>query len=199
MDNIAGLLAARLATPARVLYRQFVDGAWREFTAADVAQRAARWQAAFRREGLRPGDRIAIGLRNGVAWVALDLAALAARLVVVPLYVDDNADSQAYCASRQRCAARRRRDPAHGRCARPRRRRRRADPLPAAGGGRGPAPGRGLPAARRAGVRGGAGGDGHARDDLLHLGDRGAADGSHALARQHPRQCCGLPRDRHGA
>ena len=50
MDNIAGLLAARLTTPARVLYRQFVDGAWREFTAADVAQRAARWQAAFRRE-----------------------------------------------------------------------------------------------------------------------------------------------------
>ena len=99
MGNIADLLAARLATPARVLYRQFVDGAWREFTAADVAQRAARWQAAFRREGLRPGDRIAIGLRNGVAWVALDLAALAARLVVVPLYVDDNADSQAYCAA----------------------------------------------------------------------------------------------------
>jgi long-chain acyl-CoA synthetase len=99
MDNIADLLAARLATPARVLYRQFVDGAWREFTAAEVAQRAARWQGAFRREGLRPGDRIAIGLRNGIAWVALDLAALAARHVVVPLYVDDNADNQAYCVA----------------------------------------------------------------------------------------------------
>jgi long-chain acyl-CoA synthetase len=99
MGNIADLLAAQLATPARVLYRQFVDGVWREFTAAELAQRAARWQAAFRREGLRPGDRIAIGLRNGVAWVALDLAALAARLVVVPLYVDDNADNQAYCVA----------------------------------------------------------------------------------------------------
>jgi len=70
MDNIADLLAARLATPARVLYRQLVDDARREFTAAELARRAARWQAAFRREGLRPGDRIAIGLRNGVAWVA---------------------------------------------------------------------------------------------------------------------------------
>jgi long-chain acyl-CoA synthetase len=99
MGNIADLLTAQLATPARVLYRQFVDGAWHEFTAAELAQRAARWQAAFRREGLRPGDRIAIGLRNSVAWVALDLAALAARLVVVPLYVDDNADSQAYCVA----------------------------------------------------------------------------------------------------
>jgi len=99
MGNIADLLTAQLATPARVLYRQFVDGAWREISAAELAQRAARWQAAFRREGLRPGERIAIGLRNGVAWVALDLAALAARLVVVPLYVDDNADNQAYCAA----------------------------------------------------------------------------------------------------
>ncbi|HSD55034.1 MAG TPA: AMP-binding protein [Burkholderiales bacterium] len=99
MANIADLLTAQLATPSRALYRQFVDGAWRDFGAADVAQRAARWQAAFSRDGFRPGDRVAIGLRNGVVWVALDLAALAARLVVVPLYVDDNADNQAYCVA----------------------------------------------------------------------------------------------------
>jgi long-chain acyl-CoA synthetase len=97
MPNIADLLAAQLATPARVLYRQFADGAWRDVTAGEVAARAARWQATFRREGFGPGDRVAIGLRNGVAWVALDLAALGARLAVVPLYVDDNADNQAYC------------------------------------------------------------------------------------------------------
>jgi long-chain acyl-CoA synthetase len=97
MGNVADLLSVQLATPGRALYRQFADGAWRDFTAAEVAVRAARWQAAFRRESLRPGDRVAIGLRNGVAWVALDLAALASRLVVVPLYVDDNADNQAYC------------------------------------------------------------------------------------------------------
>lgn len=97
MPNIADLLSAQLATPARVLYRQFADDAWRDVTAGEVAGRAARWQAAFRREGLRPGDRVAIGLRNGVQWVALDLAALGARLAVVPLYVDDNADNQAYC------------------------------------------------------------------------------------------------------
>lgn len=99
MPNIADLLAAQLATPPRVLYRQFVDGAWRDFTAADVAARAARWQAAFRRDGLRAGERVAVALRSGVAWVALDLAALGARLVVVPLYVDDNADNQAYCVA----------------------------------------------------------------------------------------------------
>jgi long-chain acyl-CoA synthetase len=97
MSNIADLLGMQLAAPQRVLYRQFVDGTWRDYSAGEVAGRAARWQAAFRREGFRPGDRIAIALRNGVAWVALDLAALGARLAVVPLYVDDNADNQAYC------------------------------------------------------------------------------------------------------
>jgi long-chain acyl-CoA synthetase len=99
MANIAQLLAAQLATPERVLYRQFGDGAWRDYTSAELAAAAARWQAAFRREGFAAGDRIAIGLRNGIAWVALDQAALGVGLVVVPLYADDRPESQAYCAT----------------------------------------------------------------------------------------------------
>jgi long-chain acyl-CoA synthetase len=99
MANIASLLEAQLATPARALYRQFADGGWRDHTAADIAAAAARWQAAFRREGFAPGDRIAIGLRNGTGWVALDQAALGLGLVVVPLYADDRPDSQAYCVT----------------------------------------------------------------------------------------------------
>ena len=98
MANIAQLLAAQLATPERVLYRQFGDGAWREYTSAELGA-AARWQAAFRRDGFAPGDRIAIGLRNGIAWVALDQAALGFGLIVVPLYADDRPESQAYCAT----------------------------------------------------------------------------------------------------
>jgi len=96
MANIAALLTAQLATPGRTLYRQFTGGAWRDFTAAEIAAAASRWQAAFRREGFVAGDRVAIGLRNGVNWVALDLGALGAGLVVVPLYADDNPENQAY-------------------------------------------------------------------------------------------------------
>lgn len=99
MPNIADLLGAQLATPGRVLYRQFVDGAWRDYSAGDVAALAASWQAAFRRDAFAPGDRVAVGLRNGLAWVALDLAGLASGLAVVPLYVDDNAENQAYCVA----------------------------------------------------------------------------------------------------
>jgi long-chain acyl-CoA synthetase len=46
----------------------------------------AQWRAGLEREGLAAGDRVAIPLRNGVEWVCLDQAALAAGLRVVPLY-----------------------------------------------------------------------------------------------------------------
>jgi long-chain acyl-CoA synthetase len=64
-----------------------------------VAARIGRWQAAFRALGLAVGERVAICLRNGVEWVALDLAALGLGIVVVPLYVDDNPDNIAWCVA----------------------------------------------------------------------------------------------------
>ena len=97
--NIAELFAAHLREPARVLYRHHVLGAWRDVTVAEVAREIERWQAAFRRAGLARGERIALCARNGVAWAAIDLAALGMGLVVVPLYVDDNAQSVAWCVA----------------------------------------------------------------------------------------------------
>jgi long-chain acyl-CoA synthetase len=47
--------------------------------------------------GIEKGDRIAICLKNGVQWVAIDQAALGMGLVVVPLYVIDNAENIAWC------------------------------------------------------------------------------------------------------
>src|SRR5258706_4784897 len=97
MANIASLLKAQLATPGRALYRQFVDGAWRDVSAREIAAYAARWQAFVRAEGLQRGDRIALCLKNGIHWVAADQAALGLGLVVVPLYADDNPENVAWC------------------------------------------------------------------------------------------------------
>src|SRR5713101_7821337 len=97
MANIASLLKAQLATPERILYRQFVEGGWREFSAREIAAYAARWQAFLRAEGLAPGERVALSLKNGIHWVAADQGALGLGLVVVPLYVDDNAENVAWC------------------------------------------------------------------------------------------------------
>ena len=98
--NIAQLCSRGICRgPQHVLYRHFVDDAWRDVTVAEVAALARRWQAAFRRDGFAAGDRIAVCMRNGVNWVAIDLAALGMGLVVVPLYVDDNAENIAWCVA----------------------------------------------------------------------------------------------------
>lgn len=97
MANIASLLKAQLATPERILYRQFIEGGWRELSAREIAAYAARWQAFLRAEGFARGDRVALCLKNGIHWVAADLGALGLGLVVVPLYVDDNPENVAWC------------------------------------------------------------------------------------------------------
>ena len=100
--NLAHLLERSLAVPDRALYRHWSGRHWEDVTAAEIAERAACWQAAYRREGFAPGDRVALALRNGVEWVAIDQAALGLGLVVVPLYVDDNADNIAWCVEHSR-------------------------------------------------------------------------------------------------
>jgi len=97
--NIAQLFTRHLATPDKVLYRHHAAEGWQDVTAADVGREIARWQAAFRNAGLAPGERVAVCVRNGPTWVAVDLAALGMGLVVVPLYVDDNPDNIAWCAA----------------------------------------------------------------------------------------------------
>jgi len=97
MPNIAGLLKAQLATPERVLYRQHLEGGWRDISARAIAAYAARWQAYLRAQGFARGERIALCLKNGIHWVAADQAALGLGFVVVPLYVDDNPENVAWC------------------------------------------------------------------------------------------------------
>ena len=97
--SIAWSLAMRaLKDPVRRAYREFDPAreAWVDTTWLQAARQAARWQAAMRREGLQPGDRIAIMARNGCDWVLVDQAALGSGLVVVPLYREDRAENSLY-------------------------------------------------------------------------------------------------------
>lgn len=97
--SLAGLLAERIArSPQAVAYRNYDREAreWCDYSWARIGQEVARWQAGLRAEGLRPGDRVALVLRNSVEWVCFDQAALGLGLVTVPLYVDDRPDNVAY-------------------------------------------------------------------------------------------------------
>ncbi len=97
--NLAQYLDQYRTRSDRVLYTQWTGDRWKDYTAAEMLDLAARWQQAFRDQGFVPGDRVALCLKNGVHWVAADLAALGMGLVVVPLYVNDNAENIAWCAN----------------------------------------------------------------------------------------------------
>ena len=99
LGSLCGLFRARVAaSPDQLAYRQFDEAsdAWVSYTWAQVAAEVARWQAALVKEGLIPGDRVAVMLKNSVEWVIFDQAALALGLVTVPLYLDDRPESAAY-------------------------------------------------------------------------------------------------------
>jgi len=85
-------------TPTACAYRRFHfdDSCCDQKTWEEMQVLVSRWQEALRSEGLQPGDRVAIMLRNGFEWVAFDLAALGLGLVTVPLFVNDRPDNFAY-------------------------------------------------------------------------------------------------------
>ena len=97
--TLDGLFRERVTrTPELTAYRYFDDaaGVWRDHTWAAMREHVLRWVAGFERDGLNPGDRVAVWLRNSPEWVMFDIAALTLGLVVVPLYTQDRADNIAY-------------------------------------------------------------------------------------------------------
>ena len=105
--TLDGLFRERVKrTPDLVAYRWCdASGEWRGYTWREMDGHVARWQAAFERDGLAAGDRVAIMLRNSPEWVMCDIAALGLGLVVVPLYTQDRADNVGYIIDNAGCKA----------------------------------------------------------------------------------------------
>ncbi len=81
------LLAAVARSPDKLALRR-QHAAWRY---GELAQGAAAASAVVRAAGLVPGDRVALLFRNSPEYVACFYGALAERLVVVPLNVQERA------------------------------------------------------------------------------------------------------------
>ncbi|NOR40983.1 MAG: AMP-binding protein, partial [Gammaproteobacteria bacterium] len=97
--TLDGLMVQRVKrTPDAIAYRSFdaERNSWCDTSWKEVGVEISRWHAALAAEGLGPGDRVAVHLRNSREWVYFDQAALACGLVVVPLYTDDRPDNVAY-------------------------------------------------------------------------------------------------------
>ena len=97
--SLAGAFRERVARSGeRDAYVQFDprSGEWRRYSWRQTADDVARWQSAIRREGLSPGDRLAVMMENRREWVIYDQATLGLGLVTVPLYPNDRGQNVAY-------------------------------------------------------------------------------------------------------
>jgi len=100
--TLDGLFRERVRrSPQNVAYRDYdrSSGKWRDLTWSQMDERIDHWQAAFSREGLVSGDRVAVMLRNCPEWVMFEQAAMRLGLVVVPLYTADRPENAAYVLS----------------------------------------------------------------------------------------------------
>jgi len=94
--TLTGLLlerAHRSAERIAYIHCDAASGHWIESSWRRTLECAGRWQAALRREGLSPGDRVAIQMSNRPEWVHFDMAALGLGLVTVPLYTKDRPEN----------------------------------------------------------------------------------------------------------
>lgn len=98
-NTIAAVFEERVRrTPDSIAYIQYdeTDQQWQEMSWKQMSHQVARWQAAFRTEKLKPGDRVAIMLRNSREWVMFDLAAQGLGLVTVPIFINDRPENIGY-------------------------------------------------------------------------------------------------------
>ncbi|MDA8384611.1 MAG: AMP-binding protein, partial [Betaproteobacteria bacterium] len=91
--TLHGLFACRRRrTPHGLAYQAYDDASrtWTRLTWSQAGEQVTEWQDRLAAEGVIPGERVAIMLKNSPTWVAVDQAALSLGLVVVPLYPPDS-------------------------------------------------------------------------------------------------------------
>ncbi|MEW6518292.1 MAG: long-chain fatty acid--CoA ligase [Thermodesulfobacteriota bacterium] len=97
--TLPGLFQCRARrSPQAIAYRQYepATGDWQSHTWLQMQEKIDRWRTALAAEGVSPGDRVALYLRNSVEWVCCEQAALSLGLVAVPLYCLDTAQNIAF-------------------------------------------------------------------------------------------------------
>ena len=97
--TVADVFSLRCRTsPNAPAYREFDSGAkdWKGVDWREAGDRVARMREGLRREGLQPGERVAVMLKNSINWIMADQGAFAHGLVTVPLFVDDRPDNVAF-------------------------------------------------------------------------------------------------------
>ena len=98
-STIADVFTLRCRTsPNAPAYREFHTSTkeWVGTTWREIGDRVALMREGLRRDGFKPGERLAIMQKNSSNWVLADQAAFAHGMVPVPLFVDDRPDNVAF-------------------------------------------------------------------------------------------------------
>jgi long-chain acyl-CoA synthetase len=87
MPNFLETIFAQLQRSAgRVVLREIHGERFLSVTGRELLEQVREVRVYLRAAGLRPGDRCALLAANSIRWAAFDLALMAERLIVVPLY-----------------------------------------------------------------------------------------------------------------
>src|SRR5699024_9611279 len=96
--TLPALFRQRVArTPEAVAYRFFARRArrWQSLTWRQADARVSAWRALLAGAGVKPGDRVAIMLRNSPEWLCLDQAILSLGAATVGLLCTDTPGNNA--------------------------------------------------------------------------------------------------------
>jgi len=97
-NPVQQLLKRAAETPNEPYLHQPVDGIWRSYTWAEVAEQARRMASALVGMGLKPGDAVGITGMNNAHWFMADFACGLAGLIGVGLYPKQSEDAVRFIA-----------------------------------------------------------------------------------------------------
>ena len=75
---------------------QPTNGVWKSYTIAEVIDEGSRVANNLLKQGIEPGDRVAILAKNSYAWLAADFGMMLAGIIPVPIYSTASSDTIDY-------------------------------------------------------------------------------------------------------
>ena len=86
MPFVGDIFAQLKAAPGNTVLQEIRDGRYTGVTGQELLELVAKARTFLASKKLKKGDRCGILAANSIRWIALDLAAMAEGLIVVPLY-----------------------------------------------------------------------------------------------------------------
>ena len=86
MPFVGDIFAQLKAAPGNTVLQEIRDGQTMDVTGPELLELVAKARTFLASKGLKKGDRCGILAANSIRWIAMDLAAMAEGLIVVPLY-----------------------------------------------------------------------------------------------------------------